>query len=38
MMPHRAMQKRISQKAKNALDNAGNSRAAGGLSPTQMPD
>ena len=29
MMPHRAMQKRVSQKAKNALDNAGNSRATG---------
>jgi hypothetical protein len=37
MMPHRAMQKRVSFEAENALDNAGNSRATGG-SPTQMPD
>jgi hypothetical protein len=27
MMPHRAMQKRISHKRENALDNAGNFRA-----------
>jgi hypothetical protein len=31
MMPHRAMQKRVSPEGKNALDNAGNSRATGGL-------
>jgi hypothetical protein len=30
MMTHRAMQKRVSQKRENALDNAGNSRAPGG--------
>ena len=30
MMPHRAMQKRVSPEAENALDNAGNSRATGG--------
>ena len=30
MMPHRAMQKRVSPDGQNALDNAGNSRATGG--------
>ena len=30
MMPHRAMQKRVSPDGENALDNAGNSRATGG--------
>jgi hypothetical protein len=30
MMRHRAMQKRVSFEAENALDNAGNSRATGG--------
>ena len=30
MMPHRAMQKRVSPERENALDNAGNSRAPGG--------
>jgi len=28
-MPHRAMHKRVSFDAENALDNAGNSRATG---------
>jgi hypothetical protein len=37
MMPHRAMQNRVSPEAENALDNAGNSRATGGSIP-QMPD
>jgi hypothetical protein len=32
-MPHRAMHKRVSPKAENALDNAGNSRATGGPIP-----
>ncbi|HEY4974872.1 MAG TPA: hypothetical protein VII41_14765, partial [Steroidobacteraceae bacterium] len=33
MMPHRAMQKRVSPDGKNALDNAGNLRATGGPPP-----
>lgn len=36
MMPHRAMQKRVSLNAENDLDNAGNSRATGG--PTTYPN
>jgi hypothetical protein len=34
MMPHRAMHKRVSFAAENALDNAGNFRATGG--PIQL--
>ena len=33
MMPQRGMQKRVSPERENALDNAGNSRATGGLYP-----
>jgi hypothetical protein len=37
MMPRCAMQKRVSPDGENALDNAGNSRATGGLC-SQQPD